>query len=382
MAITTAEEYNASLWRIEDNNTPIKAILLPSDEVIYNINLDTRIIETPSFLGVTKDQNAETIYFLVDRFFGEIDLATTACFVQYINENNPDINKRAGFYPVPFYDISTYSSHIVEGGYEEIHLNSGTYQPNKYYIKNGDNYILATGGFDKTVEAYYRLSDASHNKRYVVDNNVNEKNYQPGLYYYIDPNTGDYIRDDNLSFTPNTIKFIYEENIETGEQEKKEVEYKKTFYKCIPKTFVKTNVDANNYRSKQYYVLNPQTKEMELDFGPFVMGKEYYSIIDKPKILFPWVIGDEATAAAGNLQFSIRFYMIDEDGETLIYNLNTKPATSKILQGMHVTIRDDEFNDDVGIMSDYLENIDTKPTILEDLYYKIALKNDIYWIEA
>lgn len=49
---------------------------------------------------------------------------------------------------------------------------------------------------------------------------------------------------------------------------------------------------------------------------------------------------------------------------------------------MHVTIRDDEFNEDVGIMSDYLENIETKPTILEDLYYKIALKNNIYWIEA
>lgn len=377
-----AEEYLQLLWESKNKNMPTKAILLPSDEIIYNINLDTRVIETPSFLSVTQDQNAETIYFLVDRFFGEIDLATTACLIQYINENNPEINKRAGFYPVPFYDISTYSSHIIEGSYEEIHLNSGTYQPNKYYIKNGDKFVLATGNFDKTVETYYRLSDASHNKRYVVDNNVNEKNYQPGLYYYIDPNTGDYIRDDNLSFTPNTIKFIYEENIETGEQEKKEVEYKKTFYKCIPKTFVKTNVDTNNYRSKQYYVLNPQTKEMELDFGPFALGKEYYSIIDKPKILFPWVIGDEATAAAGNLQFSIRFYMIDADGETLIYNLNTKPSISKILQGMHVEIKNDEFNEEVGITSDYLANIETKPTILEDLYYKIALKNDIYWIEA
>lgn len=379
-----AEEYVQQLWLLQSPNMPTKAIILPSDEIIYNIDLNTRTIETPSFLSVVKDQDAETIYFLVDRFFGEVDLATTACFLLYTNNNNPDITKRAGFYPVPFYDVSTFSSHVVENGYEEIHVNSGTYQQNKYYTKEGDNFYLATGVFDRTA-TYYRVSNASNNKRYVVDNNVTEANYKPGTYYYINPNTGEYVLDQELEYNPYTIKLVYEQNPETGQQEEKSLQYQKTFYKVVSKNFVKTNVDANNYRSKKYYVLNPQTKEMELDFGPFSTQKEYYSIIDKPKILFPWVIGDEATAAAGNLQFSIRFYMIDEDGETLIYNLNTKPSTSKILEGMQVEIKDDEFDNNKNNSTDnpeYQEQIGRQPTILEDLYYKIALKNDIYWIEV
>jgi hypothetical protein len=54
MAIAVAEEYVQKLWgELQNKNIPIKAILLPSDEIIYNINLDTRIIETPSFLSVT-----------------------------------------------------------------------------------------------------------------------------------------------------------------------------------------------------------------------------------------------------------------------------------------------------------------------------------------
>ena len=79
--ITTAEEYLQKLWLLYSENTPNKAILLPSDEIIYEIDLNSRIIKTPSFLSVKKDQAAETIYFLIDRFAGEIDLATTACVI-------------------------------------------------------------------------------------------------------------------------------------------------------------------------------------------------------------------------------------------------------------------------------------------------------------
>ena len=58
-----AEEYLQQLWQLQNKNMPTKAILLPSDEIIYNINLDTRVIETPSFLSVTQDQNAERSAF-------------------------------------------------------------------------------------------------------------------------------------------------------------------------------------------------------------------------------------------------------------------------------------------------------------------------------
>lgn len=74
------------MWSLYNENIPTKAILLPSDETIYEIDLNSRVIKTPSFLSVKKDQAAETIYFLIDRFAGEIDLANTACLIQYRNE--------------------------------------------------------------------------------------------------------------------------------------------------------------------------------------------------------------------------------------------------------------------------------------------------------
>jgi hypothetical protein len=75
----------------------------------------------------------------------------------------------------------------------------------------------------------------------------------------------------------------------------------KTFYKSISKIFIKTNVDATNYRVKHYYIYNTNSKEMELDGAGYNPNIEYYSIIDKPKILFPWRIGNIATEAPGNI---------------------------------------------------------------------------------
>ena len=52
---------------------------------------------------------------------------------------------------------------------------------------------------------------------------------------------------------------------------------------------------------------------------------------------------------------------------------------------MHVEINDDDFEENKNNLVDnpeYQQQIGRQPTVLEDLYYKIALKNDIYWIEA
>lgn len=392
MAYSTSEEFLKALWELQNGNAPAKAIILPSDEIIYNVNLNTRTIETPSFLSVERDQGAETIYFLVDRFFGEIDLATTACFIQFIN-NNAIPTERAGFYPVPFFDVSTYSSNIVENGFEEAYVQSGTYQPNKYYIKQGETYILSTDKIFNEKATYYRLADPESNRRYIVDNNVNSNNYAPGLYYYIDPDSGEYILDQSLEYTPIIERRVYNEDINALET----IEHRKTFYKAISKSFIKANVDANNYRARQYYKYNIHTKEMEFDTGGtgYLPDVEYYSLIDKPKILFPWSLRDEATEAAGTIEFSIQFYRMSENGQELVYSLNTKPTTSQILKGMQVEISDEEFEtaarkqhiynslipEDQSAI-EYWNSIQYSPTTLHDIYYKIALKKDIYWIEA
>lgn len=105
--ITTPEDYIAMLHRIQDENFPRIALLLPPDENIYDIDLNTRTIELPEFLSVQKDHVAETIYFRVDRYFDHMDLSNTVCLIQYIIKN-PDTGKEEGYlYPVPFYDTET-----------------------------------------------------------------------------------------------------------------------------------------------------------------------------------------------------------------------------------------------------------------------------------
>lgn len=101
--ITTAAEYEQNLVWIHDNNAPALAVLLPSDERIYNIDLNKRVIETPEFLSVEKDHRAECVYFLVDRFFDNMDLSTTTCVIQYKNAQGEE-----RVYAVPYYDIQTY----------------------------------------------------------------------------------------------------------------------------------------------------------------------------------------------------------------------------------------------------------------------------------
>lgn len=103
------EDYLKKLWRIQDGNLPARAILLPSDETIYNVNLNTRVIEAPEILSAKKDHLAETIFFAVDRYYDNMDLTKTVCVVQYVNENatDEDGNRLGGFlYLVPFYDIA------------------------------------------------------------------------------------------------------------------------------------------------------------------------------------------------------------------------------------------------------------------------------------
>ena len=79
--ITTPEEYIAKLYLIQNNNLPTVALLLPSDETIYNIDLNSRTIEAPEFLSTETDHFAETIYFKVDRYFDNMDSTKTICII-------------------------------------------------------------------------------------------------------------------------------------------------------------------------------------------------------------------------------------------------------------------------------------------------------------
>lgn len=102
--ITTANEYYANLAYIQDYNFPVQAVLVPSDERLYDVDLHTRTVSMPEFLSVETDHKSETIYFKVDRFFDYMDLSTVACVIQYINARGESY-----YYPVPFYDCITFN---------------------------------------------------------------------------------------------------------------------------------------------------------------------------------------------------------------------------------------------------------------------------------
>lgn len=54
------------------------------------------------------------------------------------------------------------------------------------------------------------------------------------------------------------------------------------------------------------------------------------------KMIFPWSVGGAATVQDGTIEYAIRFYKIDGEGENrkLVYNLNTLSTKSKILSSI------------------------------------------------
>lgn len=102
MAVVVAKEYFENLFRIQDENPPSLALLLPSSKRTYHIDLETRKVESPEFLSVEREHKAEVLYFTVNRYFDYIDLSETVCIIKYVNAN-----KKSHYYAVPFYDVVT-----------------------------------------------------------------------------------------------------------------------------------------------------------------------------------------------------------------------------------------------------------------------------------
>lgn len=198
-------EYYGLLYKIQENNAPSLAVLVPGKEPMYEIDLDSRTITAPEFLSIETDHRSETVYFKVARYYDNIDLSQLACVIQYINANGD-----GRIYPVPYYDVDTYHEddmmlfpwlidgeatkkagtvqfsvrffevdstgtyllynlntlpaegkvkHGIEFKYDEIYkkvnLNSYSYKKNKYYYINAQGvYTLAVNDFDQNLEYY------------------------------------------------------------------------------------------------------------------------------------------------------------------------------------------------------------------------------------
>jgi len=102
---TISTEYWRNLYRIQqDHNLPSLALLIPSTENIYELNLNTRVITPPEFLSNYTDHGAEVLYFKCDRFYDYMDLANCAIVIQYKNAKG-----ESRLYAVPFVDVATCS---------------------------------------------------------------------------------------------------------------------------------------------------------------------------------------------------------------------------------------------------------------------------------
>lgn len=82
------QEYNSLLSKLINPNEYVNFLRIPENEPIYTVDLDQRKIDAPDFLSVEEDHNSEIIWFKADRFYDNIDLAESCCWIQYVNAAN------------------------------------------------------------------------------------------------------------------------------------------------------------------------------------------------------------------------------------------------------------------------------------------------------
>jgi hypothetical protein len=83
--IVSPNEYSGLLSRLIDPNEYTDLLRIPTDETLYEVNLNERKINAPEFLSVQEDHNSEIIWFITDRFYDNIDLYDSTCWIQYVN---------------------------------------------------------------------------------------------------------------------------------------------------------------------------------------------------------------------------------------------------------------------------------------------------------
>ena len=105
--VTNPAEYAKLLWKIQDQNPPTTALLLPRSEKLIHVDLDTRLITAPEYLSVATDHRAETVFFVMDRFHDNVDLSTMNCVVEFVSYDELDHNPKSGLFAVPFIDKDT-----------------------------------------------------------------------------------------------------------------------------------------------------------------------------------------------------------------------------------------------------------------------------------
>ena len=107
--ITGSEEYKQFLASIANSyNPPTIRMRVPTDEPVYEIDLNSRSVSAPAILGVEADHESEYIYFQINRFYDSMDLSTCIGLVQFRNAKNEEY-----YYVIPYYDTDSIEGKMI-----------------------------------------------------------------------------------------------------------------------------------------------------------------------------------------------------------------------------------------------------------------------------
>lgn len=106
--ITSSQEYQRFLAEIAETAPSVLKMRIPTYEPIYDINLNTRKITPPPFIGVEGDHEAEYIFFKIDRFYDNIDLSNSIGLIMFKNANGEEY-----YQIIPYYDIDSITGKII-----------------------------------------------------------------------------------------------------------------------------------------------------------------------------------------------------------------------------------------------------------------------------
>lgn len=182
--ITSPEEYNNLLYKLQDYNKTYQIIPLPKNEPIYEIDLNNRTIQAPEFLSVEYDHNAETIYFKCDRYFDCIDLAREdiTIVIQYENAN-PKVNERGYIYLPLYVDTVTFKDEgkiafpwVIEG---QATAFSGivTFSIRFYKINEDKQYDFNLNTLSSKSKVLHGMDLYNNNENFVIAPSVVEDIY-------------------------------------------------------------------------------------------------------------------------------------------------------------------------------------------------------------
>lgn len=103
------------------------------------------------------------------------------------------------------------------------------------------------------------------------------------------------------------------------------------------------------------------------------------TLAETGEMLVPWCISGGVSAAAGTVEYSVRFFEVDDDKETVIYNLNTVPAKSEILHGMDPEKSEEPYDIPAAMLEGIIDQLSViEGYINED---KEEKRFQVYWLE-